>query len=92
MSVASSAEETDVRATIGELAKVALSPRGPEAPGLLRGGLTNPSPQVRAAAARVGHTVGARGLLPDLRAALAKEDQKEPAREMAWPLAGGEAG
>ena len=71
-----------VRDRIGAIAKAALSPQAPETPGLLRGGLLDPSPAVRAAAARVGRTMGARGLVPELKAALAQEAIAETAAEM----------
>jgi hypothetical protein len=76
------ADGPTVRDRIGAIAKAALSPQAPETPGLLRGGLLDPSPAVRAAAARVGRTMGARGLVPELKAALAQEAIAETAAEM----------
>lgn len=67
---------------IGAIAKTTLSPQGPETPGLLRGGLLDPAPEVRAAVARVARTMGARGLLPELRAALGQERVAETATEI----------
>jgi TonB family protein len=75
------------REKIGRIAKVAVSVEAPESGLILRDGLGDASARVRAAAARVGHAIGARGLVPDLRAALAKETDPEAARELAWGVA-----
>ncbi len=85
-SIAFASEESEARPKIGALAKTSLSPQAPKTPGLLRSGLIDSAPQVRAAAARVGHAMGARWLLPDLKSALAREDQQEATKEMRWAI------
>ncbi len=80
--VAFAVEGPTLRERIGAIAKATLSPQAPETPGLLRGGLLDPAPEVRAAAARVARTMGARSLAPELRAALGQERVAETATEI----------
>jgi len=58
-----------------------------EAVGELRRGLSAEEPSVRAAAARVAHSIAAVDVLPELRQALAAEQDAGPALEEAWALA-----
>lgn len=73
--------------TPGTLALLVQHVSRPEVHRRLADGLRHARPDVRAAAARVIHVVGAKGLAADLAAALAVEREADPAIEMGRALA-----
>ena len=72
---------------IAALARLSPGPGSPEAVSLLRDGLKDPDPAVRAAAARVTHVIGLSSLLAELREAIGAETDGDAAREQAWAIA-----
>ncbi len=81
------ADREGVLAKIAALARISLTPNGPVVADQIRSGLVDPSPAVRAAAARVTHVGAITALLPSLRDALRNETDGDAAREMTWALA-----
>lgn len=73
--------------TPGSMALLVHHVLRPEAQSRLADGLRHARADVRAAAARVIHVVGARGLVPSLAVALAAEREADPALEMGRALA-----
>jgi TonB family protein len=74
-------------AKIAALARLSPGPGSPEAMALLRSGLKDAHPSVRAAAARVTHVIGLNSMVPDLREALRAETDADGAHEEAWAIA-----
>lgn len=72
---------------IAALARLSPGPGSPEAMSLLRDGLKDPDPAVRAAAARVTHVIGLSSLLAELRQAIGGETDGDAAHEQAWAIA-----
>lgn len=84
-----SAEPIDAqaRAGIAALAKLAIRSKSAEGLDLIRLGLVDKNPAIRAASARVTHVMRLQELLPELRKALSTEDDSEATREATWALA-----
>lgn len=73
---------------IAAIARLAIGPKSPAGLDLIRTGLGDNDPAVRAAAARVTNAMALGELLPELQKALSTEDDREAAQELAWALAG----
>ena len=79
---------TSFRPRIAALARLVLKPKSAESLDLIRGGLADGQAPVRAASARVAHSMGLLELLPALREALVRETDAETTRELVWAVAG----
>lgn len=75
-------------ARIATVARLTVKPGNTEGTNLVRAGLGDVEPPVRAAAARVAHVMGLVELIPVMREALAREMDTDAAFEMAWAIAG----
>ncbi len=79
---------TSFRPRVAGIARLVTKPKSAESIERIRGGLADAQASVRAASARVAHSMGLAELLPGLREALVRETDAETTRELAWAVAG----